>query len=175
VNKPTNELLEIKINELQDALVQMTLKANKEKERAENLQGTLQKAKTHYKTKIQQAQQTINQLKEKEKTEEVEMAKTLKQIEDNFNIMKKRAIKAEKENKKLKDQLSSMMGQYDSQERIGIKEKANMAANLLEQTKKEAVESLFNLMKSAKNLGLIAEILTGIDRVFPTEKEDNNM
>jgi len=51
------------------------------------------------------------------------MSKALKQIEENLNIMKTRAIKAEKENKKLKQQLNSMSIDGIKQEREAIREK----------------------------------------------------
>ena len=95
------------------------------------------------------------------------MSKALKQIEENLNLMKSRAIKAEKENKKLKQQLNSMNMDYINQEREAIREKTKYITQILEQTAKESSESILTLVKNSKNIKLIFEMLSNLERIIP--------
>lgn len=146
---------------IKDTLMTMTIKANKEKRRADGLEVKLVNANK----KLAEAKEKIKKLKRKEEEDAAEMNTALEDIKARFIKMQKRAKKAEAENRVLSSEIRELKVSGVGPDWKNIKDKTAEAKEAFERTTDNAKESLEQLIKSTKDLQKISRILDNLERV----------
>ncbi|XP_051892889.1 endosome-associated-trafficking regulator 1 [Pristis pectinata] len=136
-----------------------------------------QLAKNHVK-RTRKLEEELERRKIKEEKEARALEAMVQQVEENLQLMTKRAVKAENTVTKLRQELATLQAELqqcksenerlrsqDSAALNSAKNSARLASDYLMKTAHEAEASVKQLMSGAETLRLAAELLKSIDRI----------
>ncbi|XP_036983548.2 endosome-associated-trafficking regulator 1 isoform X1 [Artibeus jamaicensis] len=120
----------------------------------------------------------------KEESDYHDLESVVQQVEQNLELMTKRAVKAESHVMKLKQEISLLQAQVSSFQRENealrsgqgaslavVKQNTDVALQNLRMVMSSAHASIKQLLSGAETLNLVAEILKSIDRISEIEEE----
>ncbi|XP_056448080.1 endosome-associated-trafficking regulator 1 isoform X3 [Gadus chalcogrammus] len=138
----------------------------------------LHKSSSAYKERIQQLSEELIRRGHEEEKEAQALESMVHSVEQNLQLMTKRAVKAESGVSKLKQELQQLQGHMEiiklENERLlaeqletmkAMKQNARTAADYLGKTAIQARSSIKQLLGEAENLHLVSQLLQSIDKI----------
>ncbi|XP_030214928.1 endosome-associated-trafficking regulator 1 isoform X1 [Gadus morhua] len=138
----------------------------------------LHKSSSAYKERIQQLSEELIRRGHEEEKEAQALESMVHSVEQNLQLMTKRAVKAESGVSKLKQELQQLQGHMEiiklENERLlaeqletmkTMKQNARTAADYLGKTATQARSSIKQLLGEAENLHLVSQLLQSIDKI----------
>ncbi|CAL8343682.1 unnamed protein product [Lota lota] len=138
----------------------------------------LHKSSNAYKERIQQLSEELVRRRHEEEKEAQALESMVHSVEQNLQLMTKRAVKAENSVSKLKQELQQLQGHMEviksENERLlaeqhetmtTMKQNALTAAEYLGKTAIQARSSIKSLLGEAENLHLVSQLLQSIDKI----------